>query len=51
MSAASPLPEGLAELALPLERLVSPKSAGPLKKHLGLGTVGELLNHFPRRYL
>ncbi|MDQ6753430.1 MAG: ATP-dependent DNA helicase RecG, partial [Actinomycetota bacterium] len=51
MSAVSRATDGPAEFALPLDRLISPKSAGPVRKHLGLTTVGELLNYFPRRYL
>lgn len=37
--------------SLPLERLLGKASASSLEKHLGLGTVGELLDFFPRRYL
>ncbi|NYE94635.1 ATP-dependent DNA helicase RecG [Psychromicrobium silvestre] len=40
-----------AEGALPLERLLGKASASSLEKHLGLSTVAELLNYFPRRYL
>lgn len=40
-----------AELDCPLERRIGKSSADPIRKHLGLTTVGELLNHFPRRYL
>lgn len=40
-----------AEGALPLERLLGKASASALEKYLGLGTVAELLNYFPRRYL
>ena len=39
------------ELDLDLGRLVGKRSAGVIQKHLGLTTVGELLNYFPRRYL
>ncbi|MGO4855984.1 ATP-dependent DNA helicase RecG [Arthrobacter sp. 2MCAF14] len=39
------------ELHLPLERRIGKRSASVIEKHLGLGTVGELLNYFPRRYL
>lgn len=39
------------ELDLGLERLVGKRSAGVIQKHLGLTTVGALLNYFPRRYL
>lgn len=39
------------EFDYPLERRVGRRSAGPIEKHLGLTTVGELLNYFPRRYL
>ncbi|AJT41241.1 ATP-dependent DNA helicase RecG [Psychromicrobium lacuslunae] len=40
-----------AEGALPLERLLGKASATALEKYLGLRTVAELLNYFPRRYL
>ena len=40
-----------AELDLDLGRLVGKRSAGVIAKHLGLTTVGALLNYFPRRYL
>lgn len=39
------------ELQLPLERRIGKRSASVIEKHLGLDTVGELLNYFPRRYL
>ncbi|GAA1050097.1 ATP-dependent DNA helicase RecG [Arthrobacter russicus] len=39
------------ESQLPLERLLGKASAGAIEKNLGLGTVGELLLYFPRRYL
>ncbi|MEC5191003.1 MULTISPECIES: ATP-dependent DNA helicase RecG [unclassified Arthrobacter] len=42
---------GNAELALPLERRIGKRSATVIEKHLGITTVGGLLNHFPRRYL
>lgn len=40
-----------AELDLALERRIGKRSAGVIEKHLGITTVGELLNYFPRRYL
>ena len=40
-----------AETDLDLGRLVGKRSAGVIGKHLGLTTVGALLNYFPRRYL
>ncbi|WP_457962721.1 ATP-dependent DNA helicase RecG [Arthrobacter sp. D1-29] len=40
-----------AELDLGLERRIGKRSAAVIEKHLGLTTVGELLNYFPRRYL
>ncbi|MBT1003228.1 ATP-dependent DNA helicase RecG [Paenarthrobacter sp. DKR-5] len=40
-----------AELDVSLERRIGKRSAGPIEKYLDLHTVGELLNHFPRRYL
>ncbi|UZX03733.1 ATP-dependent DNA helicase RecG [Arthrobacter sp. CDRTa11] len=40
-----------AELDLGLERRIGKRSAAVIEKHLGLTTVGALLNYFPRRYL
>ncbi|WP_307074692.1 ATP-dependent DNA helicase RecG [Arthrobacter pascens] len=40
-----------AELDLGLERRIGKRSAAVIEKHLGLTTVGSLLNYFPRRYL
>ena len=40
-----------AELELGLERRVGKRSAAVIEKHLGITTVGGLLNYFPRRYL
>ena len=40
-----------AELGVALERRIGKRSAGPIEKHLGITTVGGLLNHFPRRYM
>lgn len=40
-----------AELKLALERRIGKRSAAVIEKHLGITTVGELLNYFPRRYL
>ena len=34
-----------------LRTAVGGRSAGPLAEHLGIETVGELLDHYPRRYL
>ena len=42
------LPE---ELDFPLDRRIGKPSATKLDKQLGLKTVGDLLHHFPRRYL
>ncbi|MCC9196213.1 ATP-dependent DNA helicase RecG [Arthrobacter sp. zg-Y820] len=39
------------ELDFPLERRIGKPSATKLEKHLGLTTVGDLLHHFPRRYM
>lgn len=39
------------ELDFPLERRIGKPSATKLDKHLGLKTVGDLLHHFPRRYM
>ncbi|GAC1376476.1 MAG: ATP-dependent DNA helicase RecG [Pseudarthrobacter sp.] len=40
-----------AELGQRLERLIGKRSASAIEKHLGISTVGSLLNYFPRRYL
>ncbi|MET3718521.1 MULTISPECIES: ATP-dependent DNA helicase RecG [unclassified Arthrobacter] len=40
-----------AELHLGLERRIGKRSASVIEKHLGITTVGGLLNYFPRRYL
>lgn len=40
-----------AELELGLERRIGKRSAAVIEKHLGITTVGALLNYFPRRYL
>ncbi len=40
-----------AELDLALDRRIGKRSAGAIEKHLGITTVGGLLNYFPRRYL
>ncbi|NUU33372.1 ATP-dependent DNA helicase RecG [Arthrobacter sp. C9C5] len=40
-----------AELELGLERRIGKRSAAVIEKHLGVTTVGGLLNYFPRRYL
>ena len=40
-----------AELGQRLERLIGKRSASAIEKHLGISTVGGLLNYFPRRYL
>ncbi len=42
---------GVAELDVPLDRRVGKKTAGAFAKVLGLETVGDLLRHYPRRYL
>jgi ATP-dependent DNA helicase RecG len=34
----------------PLDRVLSPKTAGPFEEHLGVRTVGDLLRHYPRTY-
>ena len=39
------------ELHLGLERRIGKRSAAVIEKHLGITTVGGLLNYFPRRYL
>ncbi|HSN36365.1 MAG TPA: DEAD/DEAH box helicase, partial [Arthrobacter sp.] len=41
---------GRGELGLALERRIGKRSATPIEKHLGITTVGGLLNYFPRRY-
>ena len=40
-----------AEMHLGLERRIGKRSAAVIEKHLGITTVGGLLNYFPRRYL
>lgn len=40
-----------AELELDLERRIGKRSAAVIEKHLGITTVGGLLNYFPRRYM
>ncbi|MCX6499961.1 MAG: ATP-dependent DNA helicase RecG [Arthrobacter sp.] len=40
-----------AELALGLDRRIGKRSAAVIEKHLGISTVGGLLNYFPRRYM
>lgn len=40
-----------AELNLGLERRIGKRSAAVIEKHLGITTVGGLLNYFPRRYM
>ncbi|MGP4033787.1 ATP-dependent DNA helicase RecG [Pseudarthrobacter sp. 1C304] len=42
---------GTDELALGLERRIGKRSAAVIEKHLGITTVGGLLNYFPRRYI
>ncbi|KUM41144.1 ATP-dependent DNA helicase RecG [Arthrobacter sp. EPSL27] len=42
---------GTNELALALERRIGKRSAAVIEKHLGITTVGGLLNYFPRRYM
>ncbi|HEX9086650.1 MAG TPA: ATP-dependent DNA helicase RecG [Arthrobacter sp.] len=42
---------GLGELGLDLERRIGKRSAAVIEKHLGITTVGGLLNYFPRRYM
>ncbi|WP_087872979.1 ATP-dependent DNA helicase RecG [Arthrobacter globiformis] len=39
------------EMELGLERRVGKRSANAIEKHLGITTVGGLLNHFPRKYI
>jgi len=39
------------ELDLGLERRIGKRSAAVIEKHLGITTVGGLLNYFPRRYM
>ncbi|MER7544484.1 ATP-dependent DNA helicase RecG [Actinomadura sp.] len=40
----------MANLDEPLRRVLGDKTAKALEKGLGLGTVGDLLHHYPRRY-
>ncbi|WP_125610842.1 ATP-dependent DNA helicase RecG [Specibacter cremeus] len=53
MSSSDPFDTGpsLDELNIPLVRLVGKTSADVIERELGLTTAGELLHHFPRRYL
>ncbi|WP_081745063.1 ATP-dependent DNA helicase RecG [Arthrobacter sp. H14] len=44
-------PHGPTEYSFPLERRIGKKSANVLEKHLGLRTVGELLDYYPRAYM
>ncbi|UWX96104.1 ATP-dependent DNA helicase RecG [Arthrobacter zhaoxinii] len=39
------------ELDFPLDRRIGKVTANAMEKQLGLKTVGDLLHHFPRRYL
>ena len=39
------------EAALGLDRRIGKRSAAVIEKHLGISTVGGLLNYFPRRYM
>ncbi|MCQ1956256.1 ATP-dependent DNA helicase RecG [Arthrobacter sp. zg-Y826] len=39
------------ELDFPLDRRIGKTTANAMEKQLGLKTVGDLLHHFPRRYL
>ncbi|MCB5272565.1 ATP-dependent DNA helicase RecG [Arthrobacter sp. SO5] len=42
---------GNPELSRGLERRIGKRSAAVIEKHLGITTVGGLLNYFPRRYM
>ncbi|WP_459292250.1 ATP-dependent DNA helicase RecG [Arthrobacter monumenti] len=44
-------PHGPTEYSFPLERRIGKKSANVLEKHLGLRTVGDLLDYYPRAYM
>ena len=39
------------ELDFPLDRRIGKTTAKAMERYLGLKTVGDLLHHFPRRYL
>ncbi|MFI7482909.1 ATP-dependent DNA helicase RecG [Kocuria sp. M1R5S2] len=49
--ASGAFPEPVPELDQPLERLIGKKSADQLARHLRITTIGQLLDHFPRRYM
>ena len=41
----------MADMGTPLKAVVGDKTAGALQKGLGMLTVGDLLRHYPRRYV
>jgi len=44
-------PSGVPELDVRLDRRIGKRTAAAVEKTLGLTTVGELLRHYPRRYV
>ena len=44
-------PSGVPELNVQLDRRIGKRTAAAVEKTLGLTTVGELLRHYPRRYV
>jgi ATP-dependent DNA helicase RecG len=46
-----PLSAPVPLLSQPLAKVLGQRSAEPFDKHLGLVTVGDLLRHYPRRYI
>ena len=44
-------PSGVPELDVQLDRRIGKRTAAAVEKTLGLTTVGELLRHYPRRYV
>lgn len=44
-------PDPVSELDQPLARLLGRSTADQLARQLSVGTIGQLLDHFPRRYM
>ena len=41
----------MSDLPTRIDKFLSPKTANPLRDQLGLETVGDLMHHYPRRYV
>ena len=41
----------MSDLPTRIDKFLSPKTANPLRELLGLETVGDLMHHYPRRYV